>query len=108
MIEREYSRDGDIISVSLISGGVGGGFGAGGLAALAQLGLGAGGAGKKIRVQKRTVIDMSESSGNTQFLVQLKSSQGMLTISSDNLSSDEVLTFVRAFPIKDLDEALEP
>ena len=108
MIEREYSRDGDIISVSLISGGVGGGFGAGGLAALAQLGLGAGGAGKKIRVQKRTVIDMSESSGNAQFLVQLKSSQGMLTISSDNLSSDEVLTFVRAFPIKDLDEALEP
>jgi len=88
--------------------GVGGGFGAGGLAALAQLGLGAGGAGKKIRVQKRTVIDMSESSGNAQFLVQLKSSQGMLTISSDNLSSDEVLTFVRAFPIKDLDEALEP
>ena len=108
MIEREYSRDGDIISVSLVSGVAGGGFGAGGLAALAQLGLGAGGAGKKIRVQKRTVIDMSESSGNAQFLVQLKSTQGMLTISSDNLSSEEVLTFVRAFPIKDLDEALEP
>ena len=108
MIERAYTRDGDIISVSLVSGVAGGGIAAGGLAALAQLGLGAGGAGKKIRVQKRTVIDMSESSGNAQFLVQLKSTQGMLTISSENLSSDEVLTFVRAFPIKDLDEALEP
>jgi len=29
-------------------------------------------------------------------------------ISSDDVSSDEVLDFVRAFPIKELDEALEP
>ena len=108
MIEREYRRDGDAISVSLVSGIASGGLASGGLAALAQLGLGAGGAGKKIRVQKRTVIDMSESEGNAQFLVQLKSSQGMLTISSDDLPSDDVLAFVRAFPIKDLDEALEP
>ena len=107
MIEREYRRDGDTISVSLVSGGIAsGGLASGGLAALAQLGLGAGGAGKKIRVQKRTVIDMSESSGNAQFLVQLKSNQGMLTISSDDLPSDDVLAFVREFPIKDLDEAL--
>ncbi len=109
MLEREYRRDGDTITVSLVSGGIaGGGLASGGLAALAQLGLGAGGAGKKIRVQKRTVIDMSESAGNAQFLVQLKSSKGMLTISSDDLPSDEVLAFVRAFPIRDLDEALQP
>lgn len=103
MIEREYSRDGNAIKVALTSGVAGGG-----LAALAQLGMGMGGSGKKIRVQKRTVIDMSESSGNTQFMVQLKRSKGMLMISSDNLTSDDVLTFVRAFPIKELDEALEP
>ena len=35
MIERDYTRDGDIISVSLISGVAGGGFASGGLAALA-------------------------------------------------------------------------
>jgi len=102
MIEREYSRDGGTIKVALTSGVAGGG-----LAALAQLGMGMGG-GKKIRIQKRTVIDMSEASGDAQYLVQLKSSKGMLMISSDDLSPDDVLAFVRAFPIKELDEALEP
>jgi len=103
MIERAYSRDGSTIEVALTSGVAGGG-----LAALAQLGMGLGNSGKKIRVQKRTVINMGETSGEAQFMVQLKSSKGMLMISSDDVSSDEVLDFVRAFPIKELDEALEP
>ncbi len=103
IIERRYSSDGNDIAVSLTTGVAGGG-----LAALAQLGMGMGaGSGKKIRVQKRTVLDMSEGGGEAQFMVQLKSG-GMLTISSSDLSSEELLPFVKAFPIAELDDALEP
>jgi len=103
IIERRYSSDGNDVSVSLTTGVAGGG-----LAALAQLGMGmSAGSGKKIRVQKRTVLDMSDGGGEAQFMVQLKSG-GMLTISSSDMSSDELLPFVKEFPIAELDDALEP
>ena len=103
MIERRYSRDGDAIDVSLTAGD---GAAGGGLAALAQMGLAMGaGAGSKMRIQKRTVIDTGAESGEANFLVQLKSG-GMLTISSATVGRDDVLAFVRAFPIAELDDSL--
>ncbi len=103
IIERRYSKDGQDIGVSLTTGMAGGG-----LAALAQLGMGMGaGSGKKIRVQKRTVLDMSEPGGEAQYMVQLKSG-GMLNITSSDLDAEALLPFVKAFPIAELDDALEP
>lgn len=103
LLERTYSRDGTEVKVSLTTGIAGGG-----LAALAQLGMGMGaGTGKKIRVQKRTVLDMSEMGGESQYMVQLKSG-GMMTISSSDLDAEQLLSFVRAFPIVELDDALAP
>lgn len=104
IIERAYTLDGDQINVSLTAGVAGGG-----LAALAQLGIGmVGGGGKKMRIQKRTVIDMSEEGGGeSQYMVQLKSG-GMLMITSTDLEAAQLLPFVKAFPIAELDEALEP
>ncbi len=102
IIERIYTRDNSTISVSLTTGVAGGG-----LAALAQLGMGMGGTGKKIRVQKRTVLDMSDVNGESQYMVQLKSG-GMLTMSSSDLSAEQLLPFVREFPIAELDDALAP
>ena len=103
MMNRVYSRGEDEIDVSLTTGAAGSG-----LAALAQMGMSLGGAGgRKLRVQKRTVIDMSDAEGEAQYLVQLKSG-GMLTIGSSSLPAADVLEFVRAFPIRELDEALDP
>ncbi len=101
IIERTYSKDSSTISVSLTTGVAGGG-----LAALAQLGMGMSGTGKKIRVQKRTVLDMSDTS-ESQYMVQLKSG-GMLTMSSSDLNAEQLLPFVREFPIAELDDALAP
>ncbi|MFK7994965.1 MAG: hypothetical protein AB8B87_12555 [Granulosicoccus sp.] len=104
IIEREYTADNRSVSVSL-TGGVAGG----GLAALAQFasGMGAGAGGKKMRVQKRTVIDMGGDGGQAEYMVQLKSG-GMLMITSNDLDSDALLDFVKAFPIAELDEAITP
>ncbi len=102
ILERDYSNaDGDV-SVVLTTGVAGGG-----LAALAQLGMGLGaGTGKKLRIQKRTVLDMSEGN-KRQFMVQLKSS-GMLNITSSSLDAEALESFVRAFPIAKLDDTLTP
>lgn len=101
ILERTYSLDGKEFSVALTTGVAGGG-----LAALAQLGMGMGGAGgKKMRIQKRTVIDMSQP-GDAQYMVQLKSG-GMLTLSSADLSAEELLPYVKGFPIAELDDALD-
>ena len=103
IMNRAYVRGEDEIDVALTTGAAGSG-----LAALAQMGMSLGGAGgRKLRVQKRTVLDMSDAEGEAQFMIQLKSG-GMLTIGSSGLAADEVLAFVRAFPIQALDEALMP
>ena len=102
ILEREYTGEDGTISVSLTTGMAGGG-----LAALAQLGMGLdGGSSKKLRIQKRTVIDLGDSSQG-QYLVQLKSG-ATLAINSNELNSEQLLPFVKVFPIAQLDDALSP
>lgn len=111
IIERDYSRDSKTISLSLTTSGGGGGDAAGGLGALAELGklfgamenAGASG-GKKIRIQKRTVI-VADEGGMGILNVQLKSG-GTLKVQSSDLHSDELVEFMREFPIIELDDAM--
>ena len=62
---------------------------------------------RKCAFKKRTVTDMSEDGGESQYMVQLKSG-GMLMITSNDLDAKQLLPFVKAFPIALLDEVLEP
>lgn len=101
MIERTYTKADQSIEVSLM----GGGPASTGLAALAQLGLSVGEGGKKMRIQRRTVVDMS-SGDSVDLMVKMKSG-GMLTIKSSNTALDSVVAFTKSFPIKELDESLE-
>ena len=101
MMNRSYRGDAGTIEVSLTTGAAGSG-----LAALAQMGMTLGGGGRKLRVQRRTVVDMSESEGSASYMVELRSG-GMLSVTSPGVPADEVLEFVRAFPIEALDEAME-
>lgn len=110
MLERVYVRDAESseerapeIKVSLTTGAAGTG-----LAALAQLGMSLGGStsGKKLRIQKRTVIDLSSvEEESARYLVELKSG-GMLTLESSTVDAAALLEFVRQFPISALDESL--
>ena len=101
MMNRTYRGEDGTIDVSLTTGAAGSG-----LAALAQMGMTLGGGGRKLRVQRRTVIDMSESEGSASFTVELRSG-GMLNVTSPTVPADEVLGFVEAFPIEALDEAMK-
>ena len=101
MMNRTYRGEAGTIDVSLTTGAAGSG-----LAALAQMGMTLGGGGRKLRVQRRTVVDMSESEGSASFMVELRSG-GMLNVTSPTVPADEVLGFVEAFPIEALDEAMK-
>jgi hypothetical protein len=73
-------------------------------AALAQLGLSAGGVGgKKVRIQKRTAAIIAEGS-NVQIMVTLKKG-GTLVFESNYVNADEVQKFAEAFPIEALDDS---
>ena len=96
IINRVYNRDGRMIDVSLTQGGAGGG-----LAAIAQMGMSMG-AGQKMRIQRYTVMDMSEGS-DVELSVPLKNG-ALLGISSTNVDKDTVVTFLEAFPIAELDQ----
>lgn len=100
MIERDYRKGGEVISVSLNDSSKGGGMQ--GIAAIAQMGMMGG--GKKFRIQRREVMDMSEGE-RVEFMVSLKSG-GMLRIESSNVSHANTLEFVKQFPIAKLDDAL--
>lgn len=97
VISRDYSKSDQTISVTLTGGS---GQGMGGLAAIAQMGMMG---GKKIRVQRRTVVDNSDGD-DISFMVSLNSGS-MLMFESSDLNHDTVLEFVKAFPIADLDES---
>ena len=99
LIEREYRKQDKVISVSLNDSGKGGVVG---IAAIAQLGMM--GAGKKIRIQRREVMDLTESD-QVAFMVTLKSG-GMLRIESYNVDHDNTLEFIKQFPIRKVDDAL--
>lgn len=100
MIERSYSKDGKIIKVSLSGGASGAASNA--FAALASFGMQSSN-GKKIRIQRRTAM-INDDGGNVQAVVTLKSG-GMLTFESNDLNSDDVTAFAKAFPITDLDDS---
>lgn len=102
-IGRQYENGSKKLDLQLVSGGVAG------LGSLGQLfnslGTLAGSGNEKLRIQRRTVLNSSDNI-NTSLTVTLKSG-GMLSVKSDTVSSDEAIEFLRAFPIKELDEALE-
>lgn len=98
MIERTYTSGSQSINLSLVGGGAAGA----GLAAIAQLGAAT---GTKIRIQRRTVVDMSEGK-EASFMVQLRSG-GVLNITSSTASKETTLQFVKDFPIAELDDALK-
>jgi len=100
MLEREYTRDGATISVSLATGG-----GGTGLMALAQAGMQLGGEVlQKFRVDRQTVLNLSNDK-EARFLVQLQSG-GILNITSVNALTDSVKSFVTDFPVGELNDAL--
>lgn len=100
MIERNYSKDGKVIKVSLSGGAAGAANNA--FAALASFGLQATN-GTKIRIQRRTAIITTEED-NTQIVITLKSG-GMLTFESNDLNSEDLTAFAKAFPVADLDDS---
>ncbi len=100
MMERTYSKDAEIIEVSFTGSGAGSG-----LAAIARMGMSMGGAGKKLRIQRHVVLDSSDGQ-KSQFMVTMKSG-GMLNVSSSNADYEDVLEFLKQFPIKALDKAVE-
>ncbi len=99
---RQYKNGAKTIDLQLVSGGVAG------LGSLGQLfnslGTLAGTEGEKLRIQRRTVLNTS-SNGNASLAVTLKSG-GTLSVKSTSVSGDEAIEFLKAFPIKELDEAL--
>lgn len=104
IIERTYTRGSESIELNLTGGG---GPAGSGLAALAQLGAELGGqSGAKMRIQRRTVLDMGGDGGEPTFMVQLRSG-GVLNVSSSSANRDTVLGFLKEFPIADLDDALK-
>ena len=100
MIERNYSKDGKVINVSLSGGASGAASNA--FAALASLGMQSTN-GKKVRIQRRTAM-VSDEGGSVQVVVTLKSG-GMLTFESNDLNSNDAIAFAKAFPVADLDDS---
>ncbi|MGL1957310.1 MAG: hypothetical protein OCD00_08340 [Colwellia sp.] len=100
IIERNYSKDGKVIKVSLSGGTSGAASNA--FSALASFGLQSA-SGKKVRIQRRTAM-VSDDGGNVQIVVTLKSG-GILTFESNDLNSNDATAFAKAFPIADLDDS---
>ena len=102
MIERDYSKDNNVISVSLTTGSSSGS--ANPLSAIAKMGMQMGGIGQKIRIQKRSAVIINENN-STQVIVTLKSG-GILTFESRDESSDTVVSFAKKFPVAELDDSI--
>ena len=98
--KREYHKDDKQISVTL--SGSAGANGMDAFAAIAQIGVTAGG-GKKVRIQKRNAAIMTDDS-NVQILVSLKKG-GTLVFESYDVDADELQKFAEAFPIEALDDS---
>lgn len=100
LISRNYHKDGQYIEVQLNAGNAGGALQA--FSALAQFGI-QNGAGKKMRIQKRTAMASSEN-GSSNVTVTLRSG-GMLTFESRDVDLDTLTAFAKAFPIAELDDS---
>jgi hypothetical protein len=95
IIETQYTKDGKTIDVSYNSGGSG-------MAAMfSQMGMAGG--GKKMRLGRYTGMVMEEGERN-EILIGLKMTPGMLTLSTDDVSLDELSAFAKAFPVKEIDQ----
>jgi len=113
IIERTYEKGPANIKITLMtSSGDAGGLGA--LGALGELGklfggasgdamLGGGG-GKKVRIQKRTAI-MGAPGQSGSVNISLKSG-GTLQATSDELGSEDLVDFMRDFPVIEIDDAM--
>ncbi len=101
ILERPYTKGDKLISVSM-SGGVAGGAMSSLFGTIASMGMQSS-TGKKVRIQRRSAMVMDEN-GKAQVVVTLKSG-GVLTFDSDDVSSDELIDFAKAFPIADLDDS---
>lgn len=100
IVERNYSKDGKEIDVTLTGGASGGANNP--FAAIASLGMQSA-QGQKVRIQKRTAI-ISNEGGTAKVMVTLKSG-GILTFESGEVPSDEVVEFAKAFPVAELDDS---
>ena len=100
IVERSYSKDGKDIDVTLTGGASGGANNP--FAAIASMGMQAA-QGQKVRIQKRTAI-VSNEGGTANVMVTLKSG-GILTFESNDVSSDELVEFAKAFPVAELDDS---
>jgi hypothetical protein len=95
IIETSYSKDGKTIEVSYNSG-------SGGMAAMfSQMGMAGG--GKKIRLGRYTGMVVEQGARN-EILIGLKMTPGMLTLSSNDASIDELRAFAKKFPVKEIDQ----
>ncbi len=101
IIECNYSKDDNTISVSLTGGGASGSANA--FSAIANMGMQMGGMGQKIRIQKRSAVIVDENN-SAQVVVTLKSG-GMLTFESQGASSDTLVAFAKKFPVAKLDDS---
>ena len=101
VIERQYEKGNQFVDVMLNAGASGGAMQA--FSALAQFGMQSGN-GRKMRIQKRTALASSEG-GQANVTITLKSG-GMLVFESDTVSLDDLTAFAKAFPVSDLDEAM--
>lgn len=96
-MEVQYTRDAKSINVSYTGGG------GGGMAAMfSQMGLAATGA-KKIRLghYAGTVV---EQGTQIQILIGLKMTPGMITLSSNDATLEELTEFASALPVAEIDQ----
>lgn len=103
LLTRDYEKDGNAITVELSTGGVSG-LGEQLTGLMTIFGGTIAGEGKKLRIQRRTVIDSSDST-SANLVVTLKSG-ALMTVSSTSVSGEDAVKFLREFPIEELDDEL--
>jgi len=101
-LSRKYSKGDEQIILELVSGSMGG---LGSLTQLAQVFGSLGQGQEKMRIQRRTVRVSSEG-GNVELNVQLRSG-GMLAVKSSSVSKDDLVQFLKDFPLVELDDSLK-
>ncbi len=104
LLTREYQQDAKSITVNLTVGGMAG-LGGSLTELMNAFGGAVGAEGKKLRIQRRAVTDLSDS-GSADFSVALRSG-GLMSVTSTTVNAEDVIRFLREFPIAELDDALD-
>jgi hypothetical protein len=95
IIETQYTKDDKTIDVTYNSGNTG-------MATMfSQMGMAGG--GKKMRLGRYTGLVMEEGESN-EILIGLKVTPGMITLSTNDASLDELSAFAKVFPLKEIDQ----